>query len=146
MHHAVFLFCCPFLFCLYPFLTLYMDSLRVGSLNINGGRDRHKRALVSEIMHQKKLNVVLLQETHSDVDTEVKWWMWWKGHYILSHGTNLSAGIAFLFMPDKRISIVKTEEFVKGRLALVKVVIEGVIFLLHKCLCTKPGTWKNYFL
>lgn len=45
----------------------------MGSLNINGGRDRHKRALVSEIMHQKKLNVVLLQETHSDVDTEVKW-------------------------------------------------------------------------
>ncbi len=35
------------------FLNTYMDLLRVGSLNINGGRDRHKLALVSEVMLNK---------------------------------------------------------------------------------------------
>ena len=48
------------------FSLFYMEVLRVGSLNINGGKDRNKRAWVLEIIKQKRLNVVLLQETHSD--------------------------------------------------------------------------------
>lgn len=79
-----------------------MDPLRVDSLNINGRRDRHKRALVSEVMQNKKLHVILLQETHSDTENEIEWGLWWKGQHIRSHGTNLSAGIAFLFSPDKK--------------------------------------------
>lgn len=47
-----------------------MDLLRVGSLNINGGRDRPKQVLVSEIMQNKKLHIILLQETDSDMDNE----------------------------------------------------------------------------
>lgn len=49
-----------------------MDVLRVGLLNINGGRDGHKRALVSEIVEQKNLNLIFLQETHSDIVNEVE--------------------------------------------------------------------------
>lgn len=46
------------------FLSLfYMEVLRVGSLNINGGRDRKKRAWALEVIKQKRLNVVFLQET-----------------------------------------------------------------------------------
>ncbi len=37
-----------------PFLNTYMDLLRVGSLNINGGIDIHKGTLVSEVMQNKK--------------------------------------------------------------------------------------------
>lgn len=47
-----------------------MDVLRVGSLNINGGRDGCKRALVFETIKQKKRNVIFLQETHSDIANE----------------------------------------------------------------------------
>lgn len=54
----------------------YMSKgLWVGSLNINGERDRHKRALVSQIMQHKKLHVNLLQN-RSDVDNDVEWGMW----------------------------------------------------------------------
>ncbi len=108
------------------FLNTYMDLLRVGSLNINGGRDRHKLALVSEVMLNKKLHVILLQGTHSDIENEIEWGMWWKGQHILSHGTNLSAGVALLFSPERKVSIEKTEEFIKGRLVLVKTIIEGM--------------------
>ncbi len=52
--------------------------------------------------------------------------MWWKGQHILSHGTNLSAGVALLFSPERKVSIEKTEEFIKGRLVLVKTIIEGM--------------------
>ncbi len=72
MHHTV-SFPCFFLFC-FQILTfsVCMETLRIGSLNINGGRDSSKRALVKEIVEQKKFNIVFLQETHSDVANETE--------------------------------------------------------------------------
>ena len=46
------------------------------SLNINGERDRVKRANVSEIIKQKNLKVTCLQEKHTDISNEVQWAMW----------------------------------------------------------------------
>ena len=73
-----------------------MQALRVASLNMNGGRSAQKRALVLEVFNQKKLDVIFLQETHSDSLNETDWGMWWGGQYVLSHGSNLSAGVASL--------------------------------------------------
>lgn len=105
-----------------------MEVLRVGSLNINGGRDEHKRALVFETIEQKNLHVIFLQDTHSDTVDEVDWGIWWKGQYVLSHKTNVSAGVAILFSPDIRVDVLKTEEPVNGKLVVVKANIEGVLF------------------
>jgi len=69
-----------------------MGLLRVGSLNINGGRDRTKLAMVSEFLRINCVDVVFLQETHTDIDNENEWSMWWGGKLTLSHGTNNSAG------------------------------------------------------
>ncbi len=90
--------------------SVCMETLRIGSLNINGGRDSSKRALVKETVEQKKFNVVFLQETHSDVANETEGNLWWKGHKILSHGTNLSRGVAILFSSSLDVIIVKVEE------------------------------------
>ncbi len=82
----------------FSFLFLYLlDILRVGSLNINGGRDRNKRAIIAEYAYLKDINVMFLLETHSDSQNEVELYRWWEGECILSHGTNLSAGVAILF-------------------------------------------------
>lgn len=50
-----------------------MQLFSLGTLNINGGRDRQKRALVYKIIEQNRLDVAFLQETHSDSDNEVDW-------------------------------------------------------------------------
>lgn len=50
MFHVPFFSICPF---------FSLGSLRVGSLNINGGRDRQKRELVKEIVYLNKLDVIL---------------------------------------------------------------------------------------
>lgn len=42
--------------CLFIFSDLPMQSLKIGSLNINGGRDRRKRASISEIAPQKRID------------------------------------------------------------------------------------------
>jgi len=41
----------------------------------------------------------LLQETHTDLQNQAHWVRDWKGYALLSHGTNLSAGVAMLFSP-----------------------------------------------
>lgn len=53
-----------------------METLRVGSLNVNGMRDKSKADTVIEFIKLKKLDVIFLQETHSDVNNEVDWRLW----------------------------------------------------------------------
>jgi len=45
-----------------------MEFVRVGSLNINGGRGSVKRALVSEFIKLNNVKVTFLQETNSGTD------------------------------------------------------------------------------
>lgn len=45
--------------------------------------------LVSDMVSQKKRNIVFLQETRSGGDTEVDWGLWRRGLCRLSHGTIL---------------------------------------------------------
>ncbi len=130
-----------FFSCFVPNLnfSVCMETLRIGSLNINGGRDGSKRALVKEIVEQKKFNIVFLQETHSDVANETEWNLWWKGHKILSHGTNLSRGVAILFSSSLDVIIVKVEEPVQGRLILVEAKIPRYAFFPDKYLFSNGG-------
>lgn len=47
-----------------------MDVLRVGSLNVNGTKDRSKWPLLKECLKLKGIQVVFLQETQSNEDNE----------------------------------------------------------------------------
>jgi len=80
---------------------IQMVSLNIGSLNINGCRDTKKRNTLFKYLHLKKADVIMLQETHTDVCNEADWINEWSGSISLSHGTNLSAGVAFLI--SKRV-------------------------------------------
>ena len=81
MHHKVFSsLCLVLLISLFFSINNLMQGLKVGSLNINGGRDRLKRALIKEVLQQKKLDVILLQETHSDQENEINWGLSWEVH------------------------------------------------------------------
>lgn len=60
MHHKV-SFTISLLFLFFHF---NIEVLRVGSLDISGGRDRHNRALVTDIIQQKRCYSAVLQETH----------------------------------------------------------------------------------
>ncbi|KAK3567197.1 hypothetical protein QTP86_012676 [Hemibagrus guttatus] len=41
--------------------------------NINGTRDQRKRAIVYELVRHKRVDVVFLQETHSDPGNSSDW-------------------------------------------------------------------------
>ena len=123
-----------------------MQSLKIGSLNINGGgRDRQKRALISEVATQKRVDVLFLQETHTTPADEIDWGLWWEGSCTLSHGTNLSAGVAVLFRKDANAKVLSSTEVVKGRLLIVKAEIEGSAFCFANIYAPNRGTERVGF-
>ena len=66
--------------------------------------ERHKRAFISEVTTQKRV-VLFLQETHTNPADKIDWGLWWEGSRTLSHGTNLSAGVAVLFRKHANVKV-----------------------------------------
>lgn len=52
----------------------------MGTININGGRDGKRRAVLREYIENKDMDIIFLQETHSDSANELEWKKWWGGH------------------------------------------------------------------
>lgn len=92
-----------------------MSNINIASLNVNGARDSKKRAEIYEFK-QKHFDVLLLQETHSDVQNEVNWAMEWDGLSLLSHNNSLSAGVAILFSKNVTPFSYEVDEIIKGRI------------------------------
>lgn len=67
---GVFSLICVILSCFSPPLYFLMDKDNIGTININGGRGRNKPAMIKEMIINNKLGVVLMQETHPDVQNE----------------------------------------------------------------------------
>ncbi|KAL7849206.1 hypothetical protein SRHO_G00208290 [Serrasalmus rhombeus] len=70
-------------------LSLYslfnMDEFKVAILNVNGARDANKRALLFELLRLKHVDVMFVQETHSDEQNAVDWVREYEGRAFLSH-------------------------------------------------------------
>ncbi|KAJ3584279.1 hypothetical protein NHX12_014775 [Muraenolepis orangiensis] len=116
-----------------------MDTINIGTLNINGGRDRLKRALISEVAAQKHLDVIFLQETHRTSADDTDWGLWWEGPQVLSHGSNCSAGVAVLFKSAANATILSSDEVVKGRLLIVRAEIDSTVVCLINIYAPNQG-------
>lgn len=123
--------------CLCYFLVFFLSSLaemshfRVSTLNLNGARDVKKRISVFELMNLKHINVLMVQETHSDSLNEIDWRREWGGEIILSHLNQASGGVAILFSKNFLPVSYHFEEVVKGRLMVVKAKYEcfNIVFV-----------------
>lgn len=116
-----------------------MERLRVGSLNVNGMRDRRKAETIIEFIRLKNLNVTFLQETHSDVNNETDWRMWCGDECFLSHGTNLSAGVAIVFSPTAKVKIISKQELEPGQLLAVGVELNGLLVVFVNIYAPNSG-------
>ena len=72
-----------------------MSHFKRSTLNVNVARDVRKRACIFETLKLKKMNVKMLQEAHSDNETD--WRREFDGQVFLSHFKSTSAGVALLF-------------------------------------------------
>ncbi|KAI4890612.1 hypothetical protein NFI96_004370 [Prochilodus magdalenae] len=123
-----------------------MDSFKTSTLNVNGARDGGKRAKVMELVRQKGLDVVLLQETHSDVNNSADWVKEWEGLAVLSHHTSMSGGVAVLFAKSFIPCSYDVEEVVPGRLLKVRACFENEVFVFICVYAPTVGTERLAFL
>ncbi|KAK3528255.1 hypothetical protein QTP86_028493, partial [Hemibagrus guttatus] len=133
------LHCCSYLFFLFLLLVPPVEKLKIGSLNISGGRDRNKRAVVKELIQCKKIDVIFLQETHSDQANESDWAMWGEGKLFHSHGTNVSAGVAILFNRTLGEINTRVTELEQGRVLMVQTEVRGTELLFINVYAPNSG-------
>ena len=118
------------------FLFLFiMSEVHVATLNVNGARDSRKRATIYEVIKQKKIDVVLLQETHSDLRNAADWAREFDGIPVLSHNTSISGGVAILFTKNFSPISYDVDEIVKVRLLKVRTVVESYVYF-YLCICS----------
>lgn len=100
--------------------SFLMSDFKVCTLNVNGARDVGKRACIYELLKLKKVNVAMLQETHSDTLNGTDWRREWDGEVVLSALSSTSAGVAVLFARGFIPKSHTVEERIKGRLLVVR--------------------------
>lgn len=115
------------------FLFLLMGVIRLASLNINGARESRKRVRLFETMTQKNLDILFLQETHSDSSNASDWASEFDGLSILSHSTSMSGGVAILFSKSFIPTSFNVEEIIKGRLLKVNAFYENKFCFVLIC-------------
>lgn len=125
--------------------SLFMESIKIGTININGGRNYSKRAALNEFIQNKNIDIIFLQETHSDLGNEVEWKMWWEGKTFLSHGSNLSGGVAILFSKKINMTNISSYEIDKGRILIVQVELMGFPFLFINVYSPNNGAERVEF-
>lgn len=121
-----------------------MTVLNIGSLNINGCRGVAKRGDLFTYLQLKKVDVVLLQETHTDNANEAQWARDWNGGVYLSHGTNLSAGVAVLLSP-KITCKPNIIEVVQGRILRVDLTLGDKPFSFFNVYAPNDGKERMLF-
>ena len=82
------------------FTLILMMAWTIATLNVNGLRDYQRRDMIFNYLTRKKIAIVCLQETHSEVRDELSWRKQWGGggggNIIFSHGERNSRGVAIL--------------------------------------------------
>ncbi len=136
--------CGVLLWFLFSSFLLKMSEVNIASLNVNGAREIKKRAEIFEVVKQKRIDVVMLQETHSDLKNAADWAGEWEGVSVLSHNTSLSGGVAILFAKTFSPHSHQVEETVKGRLLKVRATFEYFVFVFI-CVYSNFSSRKNDF-
>lgn len=118
---------CLFVLCLFLFSDLFMRTLRIGSLNINGGRDT-----VGE--KGTNLCVFLMGNTHSNLMRQIGVYGWSVPSTSVM-AQNFKVGevlfiYLFIFKASTNASILSSNEVLRRRLAIVQAGTEHTVFVL----------------
>lgn len=122
-----------------------MTNFKIGTLNLNGARDGYKRMMLYEFSRQKQIDILFLQETHSDFKNENDWKREWDGQIVLSHKSSVSGGVAVLFSKHILPLSCEVEEIIGGRLLKIKVKYEKVTMVLLNLYAPTKGLERVLF-
>lgn len=122
-----------------------MSAIKVGTLNLNGARDIQKRALLFELIRQKGVDVMFIQETHSDCLNEIDWRKEWQGQVHLTHLSSVTGGVAILFAKSFLPISCEIKQMIPGRLLVLQAKFEKFNFVFLNIYAPTNGTERIVF-
>ena len=118
-------------------MDININDLKVVSFNVNGLNNKIKRVSILQSLKQYKIDIAMLQETHT-VDKIIDIWNseWGNNFGIYSHGTSASKGVAILFS-NKSINAIEIIKEYKsdGRFIIIDIKINGNIHAIINIYC-----------
>lgn len=142
----VFLFLCLCAFSGSFLFFISMCDFKIASLNLNGAGDIRKRMELYELMKLKCIDVMFVQETHSNEFNEAAWRSEWGGEVILSSLSSVSGGVGVLLSRGFLPISYELEEVVKGRLMVVTAKFECLTFIFVNVYAPNVGPERVQFL
>lgn len=107
-----------------------MDNLDIASYNFRGLQTEKKRRKVFNYLHEKKHDIVMIQETHSTKKNERVWRNEWGGSVVYSHYNSKARGVAILFRKGLDYQIHKKKVCSVGRYIILEIEINDLLFVL----------------
>ena len=107
-----------------------LPDLSLLSLNVRGIKNFKKRRTVFNWARHKNPDIILLQETHSELSDETHWKREWGGNAIFSHGSNNSCGVCILFRNGLDIEIKQVITDRLGRYIFLDISVHSKPFYL----------------
>ena len=107
-----------------------MQNLRIASMNIRGLGNNFKCKKIFNYLHQKEIDIALLQETHSIKSQAKIWCSQWHGCGYFSHGESNARGVAIFINKKANIQVKHIYKDDKGRDLILDVVYENLEFSL----------------
>ena len=109
-----------------------MASLKIMTCNVRGLSDTKKRKKLFNYLRNKKCDIVMLQETHSEKRSKI-WRSEWGGDIIFSHGTSNARGTAILISKNVEYKVKKQYVDDQGRYVICHINIDEQNLLLANC-------------
>ena len=110
-------------------------NLGIGSFNCNGLGNYEKRNLVLNWPKNKPDDIILLQESHTTIDTEDSWRRTWGGEIYFNHGSSNSTGVTFLVKQNSNVKICSHKIIVQGRVSLLEIEHDSFNYCLVNVYC-----------
>ena len=102
------------------------DTLRIASVNVRGLANYNKRRKMFHYFHQKELDMILLQETHSTKAMEKMWRSSWGGRISFAHGDSNARGVCILIRKKAPIKVLRNYTDSQGRMLIVDIEYQGL--------------------
>ena len=124
-----------------------MNTLKVGSLNVRGFRDLHKRQQVFNMFSLEGWDVLFIQETHCTNIKEAKsWGQNFNGKLFWSFGSKHSRGVGIILSPHLNFELGNFDFDFEGRFLILDLTINDVDFRFINVYAPNNGVERKTFI
>ena len=98
-------------------------NTKIASLNVRGLANKTKREKTFAWLKEQPFSIILLQETHSSIGSNLNWGKEWGNNLFLSGNSTNSKGVAILLKQNSNATLIKHTDISTGCLQALELEI-----------------------